>query len=317
MNRIVFFWIKTAIAVILLGLMLYIVRPASIWSALRSARYETVAIALALMPLNILLQEIKWRYLVKLVYPKAGFSDTLGSLLGGMTFGIVTPGRLGEYGRGLFIRHGKPLNLVGLIVIDKFYNLGCTVAFGLPALMTLPWATELISGKLFVSMIFLLGSIDLVLLYFALDPKPVRSLIYALQIMFPKGDRIAQLSHGLDRFSAPQARTVLALTLAHYLVFLAQYFALISSFFGVDFITSSRGAAAVLFAKSALPIAIADLGVDQLVSVQFFGQFGASSEAAFNASILLFAMNVLLPALAGLFFIGRLRIGKNKAESWN
>ncbi len=314
MNKIIFFWIKVAIAIVLLGLMFYIVKPGAIWDALRTARYEMVAFGLALMPLNIWLQEVKWRYLVRLVYPQAGFNDTLGSLLGGMAFGIVTPGRIGEYGRGLFIKHGKPLNLLGLIVVDKFYNLGCTIAFGLPALMTLPWATDLISGRLLISMVLLLLSINLVLLYLALDPKPVRSLIYALQIMFPQGNKIAQLAHGLDRFGTPQARTVLIFTLAHYIVFLVQYFALICSFFGLDFITSLRGAAAILLVKSALPIAIADLGIDQLVSVQFFGQFGAPAEASFNASILLFAMNVLVPALAGLFFIGRLRIGKSKEE---
>ena len=311
MKRKAFFWIKVGVAVVLLGLMFYTVRPQAIWSALQSGRYELVIISLLLMPVNIYLQEYKWRYLVRLIHPRMTFTESLGSLLGGMAFGIVTPGRLGEYGRGLLVRHTTTLNLVGLTVIDKFYNLGCTVAFGLPALMTLPWAFNLISGNLFYSMIGLLISINLVLLYFALDPKPVRSLIYALQIMFPRGDRIAQLAYGLDRFGNQQARATLLLTLAHYVVFLLQYYFLICSFATMDIITSSRGAASVLFAKSAMPIAIADLGVDQLVSVQFFGQFGAPAEAAFNASILLFAMNVLLPALIGVLFMGRLQIGTN------
>jgi len=314
MNKVIFFWIKIAVAAIILGLMFYKVKPELIWSALRSARYDMVAVGLLLMPLNIWLQEAKWRYLVKLVFPNIKSVDTIGSLLGGMALGIVTPGRIGEYGRGLFLKQGKPHNVLGLIVVDKFYNLGCTIAFGLPALMTLPWAVDLIKGHLFYSMLLLLTSIDVVLLYLALDPKPVRSLIYALQIMFPRGDKIAQLAFGLDRFNSPQARTTLLFTLAHYFVFLLQYFVLISGFAGLDFITSARGAASVLFAKSALPIAIADLGIDQLVSVQFFGQFGAPAEAAFNASLLLFAMNVLIPALLGLLFIGRLRIGRNKVD---
>ena len=307
-----YFWIKVAVALALLGLMAYTIRPGPILGALKSANYTLVIIALLLMPLNIWLLEYKWRYLVRLIQPGVTFGESFGSLLGGLALGIVTPGRLGEYGRGLFIKHTTPLNLVGLTFLDKVYSLGCTAAFGLPAIMTLPWAFDYFKGYFFISMLLFLISVDFVLLYFALDPKPVRSLIYAIQITFPRGDKIAQLAHGLDRFSPPQARTVLILTIAHYIVFLLQYFALISSFSDLNILTSSRGAAAVLFAKSAIPIAIGDLGVDQFVSVQFFGQFGASAEAAFNASILLFAMNVLIPALIGVLFIGRLQIGKKK-----
>jgi len=312
MNRRRFLWIKIAVALILLALMFYTVRPRPIWEALRSAHYEFVFWALLLMPLNILVQERKWAYLVRLVRPEAGGIETWGSLLGGFAFGIVTPGRIGEYGRSLLIKGTDPLKLIGLTVIDKFYNLGCTAAFGLPALFTLPWALNLATGYLLVSLLILLALVNLLLLYFALDPRPVRSLIYAAQMMLPKGERMAQLIGGLDRFSAPQARVTLLWTLAHYAVFLLQYFFLINAFSSLDFLPAIRGAAAILLAKSALPIAIGDLGIDQLVSVQFFGQFGVTSEAAFNASIILFGVNVVLPALAGVLFVGRLQIGQGK-----
>ncbi|MCF7809376.1 flippase-like domain-containing protein [bacterium] len=325
MKKRTLFWIKVAVAVVLLGLMYRTIRMEAIISAFRSAEYSLVIAAFLLMPLNIWLTEYKWRYLVRLIYPGITFNESLGSLLGGYALGIVTPGRIGEYGRGFFIKHNT-LNLVGLTIIDKFYNIGCTVAFGLPALITLPWIFKLgtfdiiemdvfiSKTHLFISIIILVLILGLLLLYLALDPRPIRSLIYSLQITFPRRNRIAQLAHGLDYFNAPQARFTLLLTLAHYIVFLVQYYLLISSFAQLDIFTSIRGAAAILFAKTALPIAIADLGVDQLVSVQFFGQFGASPEAAFNASILMFAMNVLIPALIGVLFISRLQIDKRKKE---
>ena len=315
MTRRILFWIKIVVAVLLLALMLRMVKPAALWQALRLANFELVAIGVVLMPLNIWLMEYKWRYLVRLVKPEAPVSETLGSLLGGFAFGVVTPGRVGEYGRALFIRQIPPLKLVGLTVIDKFYNLGCTVAFGLPALLTLPYFTGLIKGQLFVSLLVLLAIVNLVLLYLALDPRPVKSLIYAAQIMIPKGNRIAQLAGGLDRFGTREARMTLILTLAHYLVYLVQYHFIIAGFHRLSPVVSIKGAAAILFAKSALPIAIGDLGLDQLVSVQFFGQYGTPPEAAFNASILLFAVNVLIPSLAGLLFMGRLQIGDGSGKT--
>jgi uncharacterized membrane protein YbhN (UPF0104 family) len=326
MKKQTLFSIKVVVTIVLFGLMYRAIRPAAILSAFRSAEYSLVFAALLLMPLNIWLLEYKWRYLVRLIHPDITFNESLGSLLGGYALGIVTPGRLGEYGRGFFIKHNT-LNLVGLTIIDKFYNIGCTIAFGLPALMTLPWVFKLKTidiiemnvfiskSHLFISIMILIAILNILLIYLALDPRPVRSMIYSLQITFPRRNRISQLAHGLDYFNAPQARKVLLLTIAHYVVFLAQYYLLIRSFAHLNILTSIRGASAILFAKTALPIAIADLGVDQLVAVQFFGQFGASPEAAFNASILMFAMNVLIPALIGVLFIGRIQINKRKKDA--
>jgi len=311
MTRRVFLWLKIGVALALLAVMFYTLKPRPIWEALQSARFQYVIFAALLMPINIILQERKWAYLVRLVKPDAAFSETFGSLLGGFAFGIVTPGRIGEYGRSLLIKGADPLNLVGLTVIDKFYNLGCTAAAGIPALFTLPWALHLARGYLLIGLITLLLIGDLLLLYFALDPRPVRSLIYAAQLMLPRGKRIAQLIGGLDRFAFPQARITLAWTLAHYAVFLMQFYLLINAFSPLEFMPAARGAAAILLTKSALPIAIGGLGLDQLVSVQFLSQFGVTPESAFYASLLLFVINVALPAAAGVMFVGRLQLGRS------
>ncbi|MBM3326085.1 MAG: flippase-like domain-containing protein [Calditrichaeota bacterium] len=315
MSRRKFFYLKIVIGLALLGLISWMVDPQNILSALADVRVAFVAWAAALMPVNIALQEYKWRYLVRLVKPEVKAGQTLGSLLGGMTFGIVTPGRLGEYGRTLLIPDTPALKLVGLTVIDKFYNLGLTAALGLAALFTLPWAREFLGGGYaYKGTLIAIAALDLTLLYFALDPRPVRSLIYAVQLLLPKGDKVAQIAGGIDRFTSRQAVVVLLVTMLHYAVFLLQYFILLNGFTALNFIFSARGAAATLFLKSSLPIAIGDLGVDQIVAVQFFSQFNVPAEAAFNASLLLFALNVLIPALAGVIFVGRLPLTKS-AES--
>ncbi|MDP8228304.1 MAG: lysylphosphatidylglycerol synthase transmembrane domain-containing protein [Candidatus Electryoneaceae bacterium] len=309
-----FLYLKIVAAVALLGVMFYTIRLDAILAALKSARYELLVIGIMLMPVNLGIQAYKWRYLVRLVRPEATTLETVGSLLGGFTFGIVTPGRIGEYSRVLFIHDTPPLKLMGLTIMDKFYNLGCIIAFGLPALLTLPAVSGFFHGHFFIPMLILLVLVDLTLLYFALDPRPVRSLLHALQLTFPRRDKIAQLAGGLDRFGAPQARKTLLLTLLYYCVFLTQYFVLLNGFTSLKLAESIRIGASVLFTKSALPITIGGLGMDQLVSVQFSGQFYVPPEAAFNASMLLFAINVLTPALFGLFFVIRLQAWKRKKK---
>lgn len=315
MNKRLLFLLKVVAAGTLLTVIFFMVKFDAILDALRSARFELVAAGAALMPLNLWIQQRKWGYLVRLVKPEARFHETLGSLLAGLSFGIITPGRIGEYSRALFIKDTPPLRLVGLTIIDKFYNLGITIAAGLPAVATLPFFAAYLKGYLFFTLIGLLAIGDGILLYLALDPRPVRSLIYAVQISFPRQGRIAQALGGLDRFSAPQARRMLLYTLAWYMVYQAQFFFFISAFAGVDPLSSVRSAAATLFTKTALPIAIGDLGLDQLASITFFGSFGVSEAAALDASILMFAVNVLIPALAGIPFTSRMTLGGTKEKA--
>lgn len=298
------FWLRLLLGLFLLGVISWTIKPAHIWKALTEANISHLLIAVALMPLNLYFQASKWGYLVRLSSPEESRGRIWGSLVGGFALGIATPGRIGEYGRALLLSQTPPLRVIGLTVIDKFYNLGCTVAFGLPAIFLLPRVREVFStGNLFYTTFFLLILFDLFLLYLALDPRPVKSLIIAAQLLFPKGNRMAQLFGGLDRFSFPHARVVLMWTLGHYLIYLLQYHFLINGLNYLPFPFSAQGAAALLLAKSALPITIGGLGVDQIVAVQFFGQMGVSSEAAFNASLILFGLNVLIPALAGVIYL--------------
>lgn len=303
-------WIKIVIALGLFGIMLYTVKLNSIADAFKSARYEFVILGALLMPLNVGMQVYKWRYLVKLVRPEASFMETLGSVLGGFTFGIVTPGRIGEYSRVLFIRDTPPMKLMGLTVIDKLYNYGCMVGFGLPALLTLPWVFQFFQGHFFIPLMILVVLTDVVLLYFAFDPRPVRSLLHALQLMFPRKNQIKQLAGGLDRFNHPQAKIMLLLTSIYYLIVLLQHYLFLQAFTSLNIIETFRITSAVLLTKFALPITIGGLGMDQLVSVQYAGQFAVPAEAAFNASMVLFAVNMLTPALVGLLFISKMQIGK-------
>lgn len=304
----VLFFLRIIIGITLVILIIWLVKPQEILKAFIDAEWRFVAIGLLLMPLNIFIQERKWNYLVKLSHPNVKYIESLGSMLGGYALGIVTPGRIGEYGRALFLKGVPPWKIVGLTVIDKFYNLGCTIAIGLPALLTLPWALNFASGYVKVSGAVALVLLNLFLLYLSLDPRPVKALIYSLQMMFPKGGKIAQVAGGLDRFGFIEARRTLLLTVSHYFVFLVQYYFLILGFSKIEFLSSVRASAAVLFAKSALPIAIADLGIDQLASMQLFGDFGVINVAAVNASLLLFSANVLIPAMLGLPFIFKMNL---------
>lgn len=61
-----------------------------------------------------------------------------------------------------------------------------------------------------------------------------------------------------------------------------------------------------MFAKTIIPpVSFAELGIREGASVFFLTYFGETQAVAFNASIFLFMINVLLPSLVGLIFFFR------------
>ncbi|MFZ0391717.1 MAG: lysylphosphatidylglycerol synthase domain-containing protein, partial [Calditrichia bacterium] len=72
--------------------------------ALRNANWFNILIAFLLMPLNVFIQFIKWRYLLRIRYREVESGPILKSLLFGFTLGFISPGNVGELARGLYFK---------------------------------------------------------------------------------------------------------------------------------------------------------------------------------------------------------------------
>jgi len=60
----------------------------------------------------------------------------------------------------------------------------------------------------------------------------------------------------------------------------------------------------IMFVKTVIPpISLGELGIREGASVFFLTKFGELPSVAFNASIFLFLINILLPALVGLILM--------------
>jgi uncharacterized membrane protein YbhN (UPF0104 family) len=74
------------------------------------------------------------------------------------------------------------------------------------------------------------------------------------------------------------------------------------------------GVALVFFAKSAIPqVTLGDLGVREGAAVFFLAAYGVGPAAALDASLALFGLNLLLPALVGAPFLLQLQL-RRKAD---
>jgi uncharacterized membrane protein YbhN (UPF0104 family) len=306
--------IKILLTVGVLGLLVFTIEPEEILRAVRGARYPLVWAALALVLPSLGLRALKWGYLLKQVKPEARAVEILNTLLVGFTFAVVTPGQVGEFGRAFFISGRPRLELIGLSFIDKLYNLLAIVLCGSLALLFLPGLVLGRNTYLFFACCLLVAVLWAALTVVVLSPRWMRDLLYAINVMLPYRDKVKVLLSGLDPIWRRQSVILALLGIAHYLVSIVQFYLLVLSFQPAGFFDSFVASAATIFVKAALPISIGGLGVGETASVAFYQLFGVGQAAAFNSSVMLFSMNVVLPALVGLLILIKLRIVPENAS---
>jgi uncharacterized membrane protein YbhN (UPF0104 family) len=105
------------------GLLYLIFRMVSVEEIVRAYRTASIGYIVAgacLLSLNILLQVMKWRYMLHLVKDESSWWEAFSSVLLGITLGSFTPGQLGELGgRTLRVNHSKASHIVGLTLVDR------------------------------------------------------------------------------------------------------------------------------------------------------------------------------------------------------
>jgi uncharacterized membrane protein YbhN (UPF0104 family) len=272
------FWLKALVAGLALLLIIANLNLSSLLASLKIANWRHTSLALILLVPNLLIQGLKWHYLLTRIHPQMRFATSMKSLLVGYPLGWITPGRLGEIGRGLIITSLPPELTIKLAILDKITNLGVNLLAGLAGLLLFPinLESEVKAAGLILSA---------VLLATCTHPK----LKIKLRTQF--------------NISGQNYATLLTLSFFFYAIFLTQFLLLVLTFENINLITGASAAASVFLVKTLLPIAVADLGIREGAAVFFFGKIGVSSAAAFNASLLLFIINLVLPTIVGIYFL--------------
>ena len=294
----------TVSALVALGV---VVEWGAILTAASEARLGWALAALALLPVNVGLEAYRWHRLVVRLAPEVGFRTALAAVVAGYPLGQLTPGRVGDYvGRALYLRAVPPGASAALTFAERMATLACCLVFGLsvlPAFLA-AHASDTLLAWAAVGGVAAGGTAAL--LVCLLHPDLGRR---ALSAVLPF-DRLRRAVATLSRFRGADAAALLGLSAVRYAVFSTQFVLLVRAF---DPATPALGlylgVVLVFFAKSAIPsVTLGDLGVRESAAVFFLGFYGVAEAAAFNASLGLFAVNILAPALAGLVLLPRLRL---------
>lgn len=305
--------LKAGLALGAIGVLVILIEPSALLDALAVAQWRWMLGALVLLPVNLALDGLVWRRLLHPIASSVPLPQLTRALLAGFTLGFVTPARTGELvGRALALPAADPWAVSLTVFVQRLVDTMINVAVGTGVL-----AAALYTGWMSASTgwwLLLIGSGVFALLLAGLLAVPSVAA-RAVRRLLPDRPALHQRVAVLDAYERSAMLRTAGWAGLRYGVFCTQFVLLVYAFPDPPALGWTFAAVALVFlVKFLVPsITLMDLGIREGAAVFFFGLAGVSQPAAFNAALLLFMITLVLPAVAGLPFLGNLRLRRAKA----
>ncbi|MEM1096246.1 MAG: lysylphosphatidylglycerol synthase domain-containing protein [Bacteroidota bacterium] len=291
-------------AALLAGLAWYVDADA-LWQTLVGANRAVVALAAALVPARIGLEWWIWHRLVARLEPAVAPRATLGSLLCGYTLAVFTPARIGELAaRAYFLPLPDRFAVGSLTFLQGMLTQVLALVLGVIAAADFVLRSTPAPMALWILALgYSVGLLALFVPVFVF-PKAVHRWLVRWQRLPKLVQRLAFMQH----FPVATIMPLVGLSAVRFAVLTAQFVLLARALDpAVGFAPLAVAVVLVYWALYVLPpITLSDLGLREGAAVFFLGVAGVASAAAMGASLLIFGLNVLAPALLGIPFVAQL-----------
>jgi len=273
-----------------------------------SGSYLFAGLAVLLVFFNWGIEALKWQRLINPLQT-IRFGRSFRAILAGITVSVFTPNRVGEFGgRIVVLDRTHRIQAIFATILGGFSQLLVTLLGGLVALpIYFYWFPKqnLISNSHAVIFIGGIIAVGIGLWMFFRSGYIVQRLKEYLKkkqwvrfIDFISWYKISDLVH------------VWFLSILRYLVFSLQFYLLLR-FFGIDahLLSMIVAIASVYLVMTVIPtVAVAEFGIRGSVAVYFMSVFTPYVAGIVSASMLLWIINLAIPALVGSVIIAKTRI---------
>jgi uncharacterized membrane protein YbhN (UPF0104 family) len=260
-------------------------------------------IVILLLPVNWALEALKWQYLVK-KNETISLLKAYEGILTGVTLGFITPHGIGDYaGRLLQLSGSNRFKNTGYLFLNRLAQLYITlVCGGIALIYFLAVKEQAHPFILYTSAFFIFATnvlLSLILFYNRFLLKSLKNWKF-----FRPAYRYVS---GLRKLEFHEVVRILIYSGVRYGVFSLQ-FVLLLIYFEVtpDWLYLFMGVAFVFLVKSILP-AFFDFGVREAAALYFFSGTAQTGQVL-AASVGLWFINILIPALFGLCLLPRMKI---------
>lgn len=276
-----------------------------------AANWVLLAVVGVLMPLNWLIETLKWQPFLR-HYDPISLKKSFYAVMAGISFALFTPNRMGEYaGRLLYVRpenHWKSLmiNAVGGIAQYLVLLTGGVLGGLWFARHFLQWDQSDIQT---VTVFALLGLGILYYIFFNIRRiVPIARRLPWLRKLKPYVRDVVLL----EQFRRRDLLLILFWSAVRYGIYSTQY-VLLLHFFSIKagFWGAYAGVATIYLLQTIVPLpAVAGLLVRGNLAVFVWAFFGANELSSLAATFVLWIINLILPALVGTFSLFHVSITK-------
>ncbi|OYT16443.1 MAG: hypothetical protein B7C24_07755 [Bacteroidetes bacterium 4572_77] len=271
-----------------------------------------------LMPINWLIESLKWRFLVKRI-EMVSIKNAFQAVLAGTSISIFTPNRIGDYlGRIFMLKKGDRWDGTIATIVGNISQLLITLIMGSIALLyfskhitleILQWNKQWV--WVFYLLIILIDT-SLIYMYFKF---PIIEKQWSRYFDIQKNPFLKHFNL-LSEYKRKDLYKVLSFSLLRYAIYSLQFFLVFKAYgLPLDFINGMMMVFFIFFSITIIPsIAIAELGIRGIITIYIFQSIGTgylssnpTESLLVSASSLLWFINLALPAFIGGLFIFNLR----------
>ena len=262
-----------------------------------------LVITFLLMLLNWSLESYKWKYLLNRV-EDISFYQAVKGVLSGLAIGFITPNRVGEFaGKIAYLKSENRANGAVMSFGGSSSQLLVTIQAGLIAIAVSKFESPI---DVFVTPITLVTLVIVSLVWFKLN------LFLKWISRFKWLQKWNKNTDQLAKVSEKKMTAVYLVSLIRYLVFPLQYFVLFKMLdTTIDFSECLSMTATSYFLLAIVPTyAIAEIGARGSMNLLAFSELNAPF-AVLSVTLLIWIINLILPALLGAYLIAKFKFQKN------
>lgn len=279
-------WLRLGGSVGVGALILWRVPAGALWSAFENLRGVWLWAALAAALGMLAVRYFQWQCLFDAAKLPVSRGDSAGSFLAGFTLSVVTPGRLGELGRCLFVAEPHRASVLLVNVLER----------GLDAWALFTYAVVSVGLMSLRPMGVFAVAVWLAVLPVALG---LPSLVASVGGLRWWGETFrSQLNAAGLALLTIRTPGFAALSLASTSLDLLTFFFLLRAFHHVDFVVALAVFPWIVIAGG-LPVSLGGIGPREGAAALLLAHYAVPTAAAMDAALFLFAFSALLPAVMG------------------
>jgi len=267
------------------------------WRQMPVTQFRWLAAVLVLLPLNWLLEAVKWGMLTSNIQ-KITLKTSIIAVLAGVSTGFFTPNRVGEVvGRMMYLNAGNRKAGVAMGVLNSLTQNMVMVMCGVPACIVYFSSGASVPELAAETYLMMIGAFLLLfgMLYFSL-PKLSRYLVQA-----NLAATVSSFTAGFTAYTRGDLLLIFGVSLLRYFVFCTQFFFMLR-FFGIQ-LQPLEALIAIpvnyLFVTFSPSLAFSEAAVRSSYAVLVIGSYSTQVVNIALAGVCIWAINFVIPMLVG------------------